>query len=419
MDENEEVMVDEDGEEIQRPFADRKLTELSAQELRIYRQWELANRDPFSRQSSEIARLARKEPDEAAEAQWYHSLASRAWKWKNPEKAKYIMDWRRQQAYKTTIKVALVGQPNCGKSSLYNHIVNAERVIADGHKGTTIDCIATEFDFRGHQFSMIDTPGLEKGDQHSGDELLEGNAAMVETAIMQTDVVICVSDAEVSMIRGDTINCPRSCDLRLARLAIDSGKILVVVVNKWDTVDDEARDKFRENILARIDKTLYEAHGVPVIFTSAKHGLNISTMMNKILVLYGRWNSRVPTSKLNSWLTEFKTRWPTPWRNGQKINVKYICQTRARPPTMVLFSNVFHAKLPMNYVRQILNQMRLEFSMQGSPIKLICRSTMLPPPRKKLTKKELSVWKAMGPQQRKALDELNQKGHRKIMRQSE
>ena len=155
-------------------------------------------------------------------------------------------------------------------------------------------------------------------------------------------------------------------------------------------------------------------HGIPVVFISSRHSQNVGALLNKVLLIYRRWNSRVPTTKLNQWLTEFKLHWPPPWKSGQKINMKYVVQTKSRPPTLVMFSNVFEPQLPENYVRQIMNQLRNEFSLQGCPIKLILRSTCLPNPKRKLDKKELMKWRKKGPQQERALRDLTKADRRRV-----
>merc|ERR1711957_1048404 len=136
----------------------------------------------------------------------------------------------------------------------------------------------------------------------------------------------------------------------------------------------------------------------------------MGTLATRSLALYKRWNARLPTSKLNSWLQAWMIRWPPPWRNGQKCSVKYITQTRSRPPTFVIWTNTTAGDMPRNYMQQLKNMMRTEFRISGTPIKMLMRSTLMPKPRTKLSKSDILKWKRIGPKQREAVKDLTCKG---------
>ncbi|CAE7859540.1 der [Symbiodinium necroappetens] len=157
-------------------------------------------------------------------------------------------------------------------------------------------------------------------------------------------------------------------------------------INKWDLIHENDQPKYREEILKRIAECFSSIKGVPVVFLSAKYNLNLPMLMTRSLALYKRWCARLPTSRLNSWLQAWMLRWPPPWRNGQKCSIKYMTQTRARPPTFVLWTNSAYGEFPKNYIRQMQNAMRDEFRISGVPLSFNIRSTLMPKPRKKLSK---------------------------------
>ena len=322
----------------------------------------------------------------------------------------YVLRHRRAEEAENPLKIAVVGQPSSGKSSIINALLQEERCIVDEADGTTMDSIITNWTFKEQAIKLIDTCGIHKNFAYPGlrsAEFLEPGMG-TKKAIRRAHVVVLCLDA--SRDRKSTYNsCPSKFEAKLGNYVAEEGKCLVIAINKWDLIHENDQPKFREQILERIHEKFGLVKGVPVVFMSAKYNLNLATLMTRSMALYKRWSARLPTSRLNSWLQAWMLRWPPPWRNGQKCNVKYVTQTRARPPTFVLWTNSTYGEFPYNYLRQLRNAMREEFRISGVPIHFLIRSTMMPKPRQKIAKKDVLKWKRLGPKQEKVVMNLNKK----------
>ncbi|CBZ52402.1 putative small GTP-binding protein [Neospora caninum Liverpool] len=315
----------------------------------------------------------------------------------------YVLPIRRQLLFDDVINVAVIGRPNAGKSTLVNSLLQEERMVVDSQPGTTTDAVGTLWTFQGHPFRLIDTAGVTRGWKMRHTDLLLEAGLQTLRNIRNAQVCILCIDASLARDTGQPIS---SHELALAHLASEKeGRCLAVCVTKWDLVPENEREKLRREILERLQTGLGHLKGCPVVFVAAKYGQNVETLMTKIMVLYRRWNARIPTSKLNSWLREFVLRWPPPWRLGSKCQVKYVTQVKARPPTFVAWSNVYNT-FPVHYLRQLTNTMREEFSLAGTPLRLILRTTAMPAPGKKLSRADVLKWKRLGPKQHQAVADL-------------
>ncbi|PFH34583.1 ribosome biogenesis GTPase Der protein [Besnoitia besnoiti] len=315
----------------------------------------------------------------------------------------YVLPIRRQLLFEDVINVAIIGRPNVGKSTLVNALLQEERMVVDNRPGTTTDAVGTAWKFQGHPFRLIDTAGVTRGWKMRHTDLLLEAGLQTLRNIRNSQVCILCIDASTAAETGQPIS---SHELALAHLASEKeGRCLAVCVTKWDLIAENEREKLRREILVRLQTGLGHLKGCPVVFVAAKHGQNLETLMTKIMVLYRRWNARIPTSKLNSWLREFILRWPPPWRLGSKCQVKYMTQVKSRPPTFVAWSNVYNT-FPVHYLRQLTNTMREEFSLAGTPLRLILRTTAMPTPGKKLSRAEVLKWKRLGPKQHNAMEDL-------------
>nr|PIL99675.1 ribosome biogenesis GTPase Der protein [Toxoplasma gondii COUG] len=315
----------------------------------------------------------------------------------------YVLPIRRQLLFDDVIHVAIIGRPNVGKSTLVNSLLQEERMVVDNRPGTTTDAVGTLWRFQGHPFRLIDTAGVTRGWKMRHTDLLLEAGLQTLRNIRNSQVCILCIDASLARDTGQPIS---SHELALAHLASEKeGRCLAVCVTKWDLVPENEREKLRREILERLQSGLGHLKGCPVVFVAAKYGQNVETLMTKIMVLYRRWNARIPTSKLNSWLREFVLRWPPPWRLGSKCQVKYMTQVKARPPTFVAWSNVYNT-FPVHYLRQLTNTMREEFSLAGTPLRLILRTTAMPTPGKKLSRADVLKWRRLGPKQHKAVTDF-------------
>jgi len=259
---------------------------------------------------------------------------------------------------------------------------------------------------------LIDTAGITRAGSHPNDES-HGDMKSSFRAIQRSHACVLVVDPLPGMEAGVT-QAPSRWDFRVARMVLEEGKILVLAINKWDLVPDMDQERYREELLKNVTEQLPEVRDLPVIFVSAKHAQNVANVMVKVMQLYKRWNARIPTGKLNDWMRAFMLHWPPPWKDGQKCYPKYITQVNNRPPTFAMWTNLY-GEMPPNYLRHIANTMRTEFNIQGIPVRLKLRTTLMPKPGKKLTKKEVRQWKRMGPKQAEAMAKL---GKRRIYRRS-
>lgn len=338
---------------------------------------------------------------------------------RDKETRDFVLGFRRLEISELPMRLAVIGSPNAGKSSLINALLQEERCVVSEVAGSTMDAIVQEWQFKDQPIKLIDTCGIYRGWQYPGSdtrpakpgassECLEPGYG-TRKAIRRAHVVVLCLDA-VRDRKKAYWRVPTNFETRLGNFVAEEGKALVIAVNKWDLIEEHEQEKLRDEILQKISDQFSIVRGVPVVFISAKHNLNLSTLMTRSLALYHRWNARLPTWKVNNWLQAFMLRWPPPWRRGQKCTVKYMTQTKARPPTFVLWTNTTSSEMPNNYLKQMQSSMREEFRISGVPIHFVLRSTLMPKPRKKLSKKEILKWKRMGPKQAEAVSNLNSKG---------
>lgn len=253
---------------------------------------------------------------------------------------------------------------------------------------------------------LIDTCGINKGWKYPGthSDILEPGMG-TQKAVRQSHVCVLVIDAQRHRQLA-LHSTPTKFEIRLGNFVAEEGKCLIIAVNKWDLIPEDDQKKYRKEILERVAEKFSQVKGVPVVFMSARYNFNLPTLMTRTLSLYKRWNARLPTGKLNDWLQAWMIRWPPPWRFGQKRTVKYITQTKSRPPSFVLWSNTTSGEFPKNYLRQLQNSMREEFRISGVPLRMTIRSTLYPKPGKKMKREDVLKWQRVGPKQAAAVKDL-------------
>lgn len=255
------------------------------------------------------------------------------------------------------MRVAIVGRPNAGKSTLANAILGEERLITGPEAGITRDSIAVELNWKGRDIRLFDTAGLRrKKNVEAGPEHLSVGDAL--RAIRFAEVVILLIDSQAPFEKQD---------LQIADLVEQEGRALVIAVNKWDLVND--KKKCLKELQREIERLVPQVKGVRLVPLSALKASGVSKLMSAVFDIYETWNRRLPTAALNRWLGEAQERHPPPAVSGKRIRLRYMTQPNARPPTFVVFASRSE-KLPESYRRYLVQGLRTEFNLPAVPIRL-------------------------------------------------
>lgn len=271
-----------------------------------------------------------------------------------------------EEAATRPIRVAIVGRPNAGKSTMINHLLGEERLLTSPDAGTTRDSIAVEITWKGREFRVFDTAGLRRRSRI--EEKLE--------KLSVADALRAVRFAEVVVMMMDAQNRFEEQDLRIADLIEREGRAVVLAVNKWDLMESKGGGAI-SGLRRDADHLLPQVKGVPIVAVSGLMGEGIDRLMQAIQDAYALWNKRVSTSALNRWFEQAVQANPPPAVSGRRLKLNYITQTKARPPSFVLFCSRADA-VPQSYLRYLTNSMRETFELPGTPVRITLREKANP-----------------------------------------
>ena len=258
------------------------------------------------------------------------------------------------------IRVAVVGRPNAGKSTLVNALLGEDRMITGPEPGLTRDSVASDIQYNGQPIRLFDTAGLRRKARIN--ELAEKLSA--------SDAVRAIRFAEVVVLLIDADRAFEKQDLTIGDMVTKEGRALVVAVNKWDAVEN--KQKTLRELRETVAESLAQVPGVALVAISARAETGLDQLMREIVKTYELWNKRVPTPQLNRWLNEAMARHAPPAAAGKRIKIRYITQPSTRPPTFVAFCQRAEV-LPKSYLKYLTNSLRETFGLPGVPVRFNLR----------------------------------------------
>jgi len=262
---------------------------------------------------------------------------------------------------KKPLQIAVIGRPNAGKSTLINKILGEDRLLTGPEVGITRDAISLSFVWNGTSVKFFDTAGMRKKAKVQ-DKIEKLSVSDGLRAVKFAEIVVVLLDADIPFEQQD---------LRIADLAEREGRAVIIAVNKWDL--ERSKQKKLNDLIEAFERLLPQLKGAPLVTISAKTGKGISQLHEAIMRAYKIWNSRISTAQLNQWLSAMLISHPPPAPNGRRIKMRYITQAKTRPPGFVVMcSNP--EKVPKSYSRYLVNGLREDFNMPGTPIRMTLRS---------------------------------------------
>jgi GTPase len=263
------------------------------------------------------------------------------------------------------LQLAIVGRPNVGKSTLVNRLIGEDRMLTGPEAGITRDSIAISLEFNGQSIRLIDTAGLRR----------KARITQKLESLSVTDSLRSIQYAHCVVLLTDATQTMEKQDLTIARRVINEGRALIIAINKWDLAENRSEAKRR--VTDRLEKSLPQARGIPVVTFSALTGEGLKRLLPTVLSVFALWNRRISTARLNRWLEVMCERHPPPLISGRRIRLRYMTQAKSRPPTFVIFANL-PEELPEAYNRYLINGLRDTFDLPGIPLRILTRRSKNP-----------------------------------------
>jgi GTP-binding protein len=268
------------------------------------------------------------------------------------------------------LKIAIVGRPNAGKSTLINQMVGDERMLTGPEAGITRDSISVDWEWEGRTIRLYDTAGMRKKARVQ-EKLEKLSVSDGLRSIQYAEVVIVVLDCTIPFEKQD---------VQIIDLIIREGRAPVIALNKWDLIED--RQETLKELLLQSQEAISQVKNLKVIPISGETGEGLDKLMEAVNEVDEAWNRRIPTAPLNRWLEGVQYHHPPPAVSGRRIKLKYVTQAKSRPPTFMVSSSRADA-LPDSYVKYLINSIRKEFNLDAVPIRLFVRAGENPYANKK------------------------------------
>lgn len=266
------------------------------------------------------------------------------------------------------LKLAIIGRPNVGKSTLFNSIIGDYRSITSDVAGTTRDTVFIDTEFEGKKIKLYDTAGIRR--KHKTGEI-EEELSVDDTikSLKFTNIAILVIDAEAGIDKQD---------LHLADLIFSEGRGMIIALNKWDKLDEDQRKNMIEKIETLLNYSFHQGKNVPYFFISALEKKGIEKILKCVFDIYEHWNIKISTSKINKWLEYVTEENIPPMCAGKRVKLKYATQTSSRPPRITIFTNSLLKDFPESYTRYLINTFKKEFELKGTPVRITLKRTNNP-----------------------------------------